>query len=374
MSQILLVEDKRSTTGILTTVLRTEGYKVLAASVAETRTEDLQVKDLGLIVADISSGVVEGAAFINALRKGRADLPVILISDEGRAVPRLDEGEPFAHVVKPLKMDELLVAVQGAMDFSEKAMEEMKDMSLELERAYLFPDIVAESPAMRSVCEMISRIARTDVSVLVSGEKGVGKSLVARTIHNNSARKEREFVAVACAESNGTQQDKDLFGQGDDPGALVKANGGSILLAGVDSLSADVQQKLLVTLRERKVMTGGGSVSLNLRLLTSAEDLDGAVEAGSFSEGLHKHLRAIVISISPLRERPKDIRPLALRILKEVGKEGERVARLDQDALAVLEQHSWPGNVIDLKKALRMASDQAKGGTITAGAMKKLLS
>jgi len=367
MSQILVMSNEKGTVGILSKLLRTEGYKTVSTDDPAEAGELMKNQEFSLI---ITGGDRDWDPEFDLVKVAQAELPnvpviVIVQKDGGESTAKALELEPFACIEKPLKVDELLVTVQKAIDYADAAAAGNVNLNLQLETRYQFENIVAESPAMRKVCDVLSRIAATEVTVLISGDKGCGKGTLAEAIHKHSRRKDQPFVKVACDSEN---VEAKLFGGGDAKSGMVKAAGGTLFLREVQTLPTGVQASLAGVLEEKEIPARGGAPAMpvNVRLIASATgDLRDAVEAGSFSEDLFRCLRVMPIAIPPLRERRKDIGPLVKQILQRQVGEGQVLPAIAADALEKLEQYDWPGNLPEAHDVVKHALDSAGGGELT---------
>jgi DNA-binding NtrC family response regulator len=311
-------------------------------------------------------------------RKERPNMAAILVTAYGSvetAVEAMKEGA-FDYVTKPFKVDELLITVQRALEYN-NVLAENVSLKAQLESRYQFENIVAESPAMRKVCEMIERVAPTDTTVLILGESGTGKELVAKAIHAHSHRKGKPFIPINCAALPEPLLESEMFGHvkgaftgatSNKDGLFEAAHGGTIFLDEISSMPLSIQGKLLRVLQEKEVRKVGGNntVSVDVRVLAATNDrLETMIEQGTFREDLFYRLSVIPIEIKSLHERPEDILPLIYHVMRnEVGQNSELPA-IDNDAQLVLERYAWPGNVRELENAMRHAMTFAQNGTIT---------
>jgi two-component system response regulator PilR (NtrC family) len=251
----------------------------------------------------------------------------------------------------------------------------------QLESRYRFENIVAESPAMRKVCDMIERVAMTDTTVLILGESGVGKEVVAKAIHAHSTRKNKSFLPINCAALPEPLLESELFGHvkgaftgatATKEGLFEAATGGTIFLDEIGSMPLSLQAKLLRVLQDKQVRKVGGNESLgvNVRVLAATNDrLEQLIQAGKFREDLYYRLSVIPIEIAPLRERPEDILPLVYHVIRrEIGPNREP-PQLDPEAELMLQRYPWPGNVRELENAIRHALTFARDGKIGVDVM-----
>ncbi|MBN1269915.1 MAG: sigma-54-dependent Fis family transcriptional regulator [Kiritimatiellae bacterium] len=377
MARILLVDDEPSILSVLSTLLRAEGHEVVPALGGEKAQEVIRAEEFDLMISDIRMSPIDGMEILKLARKERPQMAAIMITAYGSvetAVEAMKQGA-FDYVTKPFKVDELLITVQRALEYN-NALVENVNLKAQLESRYRFENIVAESPAMRKVCEMIERVAPTDATVLISGESGTGKELVAKAIHTHSKRKGKTFVPINCAALPEPLLESEMFGhvKGAFTGASVNkeglfevANGGTIFLDEIGSMPMSIQGKLLRVLQEKEIRKVGGTqqTQVDVRVLAATNDsLERLMEQGRFREDLYYRLSVIPIEVGPLRERKEDILPLVYHVLRQEVGEGKKVPDLDPSAQLILERYMWPGNVRELENAIRHACTFAKGGTI----------
>lgn len=367
MSQILVLSNEKGTVAILSKILRTEGYKTVSTDDASEAVQMMKDKEFSLVISGGDKDWDPEFDLVKAAQAELPDVPVIVITrkDDGQATASAAELGPFACIEKPLKVDELLATVQQAIDYADAAAAGKVNLNLELETRYQFANIVAESPAMRAVCEMLSRIAATEVTVLISGEKGTGKGTLAEAIHLHSRRKEKPFVTVVC---DSADVDAALFGGGGSNGGMIDAAGGTLFLREVQGLPAEVQAALATALEQKEVPERGkrAAAPLNVRLIASVTgNLSDAVAKGDFNEELHAALKVIPITIPALRDRHDDIVPMAKQILRSEVGDGKVLPGIAPDVLTKLEEHTWPGNIPEAKDVIRHALEKSGGGELT---------
>ncbi len=378
MARILLVDDEPSILNVLSTLLKQEGHDAVPVRGGEKALEVLKADRFDLIISDIRMAPVDGMQLLKVARKDHPSTAVIMLTAYGSvetAVEAMKEGA-YDYVTKPFKVDELLITVDRALQYHNVLAENVQ-LKQQLESTYRFENVVAESPAMRKVCEMIERVAPTDTTILILGESGVGKEVVARAIHAHSNRRNKNFLPINCAALPEPLLESELFGhvKGAFTGATTAkdglfeaANGGTIFLDEIGSMPANLQAKLLRVLQDKQVRRVGGneSISVDVRVLAATNDrLERLIQEGKFREDLYYRLSVIPIEIAPLRERREDILSLVYHVMrKEVGPNREPPT-LAPDAQAVLEKYNWPGNVRELENAIRHALTFARDGVIT---------
>jgi len=361
---VLVVEDDQPLQDALVTTLEGAGFKVLAASDGGEALKVLGTTSVDLIVSDVEMRPVDGRELLKRLRQREAPPPVLLMTAYGtidQAVAAMRDGA-VDYLVKPFEAEELEQRVARYVhgDSSRAASRETASGS----------EPVAEDPASRKLLELASRVAQSDVTVLLNGESGTGKEVLARFIHARSKRNAGPFVAVNCAAIPEQMLEALLFGhekgaftgaQARSVGKFVQANGGTLLLDEVTEMELGLQAKLLRVLQEREVEPLGASkpISLDVRVLaTSNRDLEQAVRAGSFREDLYYRLSVFPLKIAPLRERPGDIGALTQRF---VAARSPRPLAVSAAALARLKVHAWPGNVRELENVVQRALLLAEG-------------
>jgi len=378
MSRIIVVDDEPSTLSVLSTLLKAEGYDVTPVRGGEQAIDVLKKDRFDLMVSDLRMSPVDGMELLKHARKECPGMAVILVTAYGSvetAVEAMKQGA-FDYVTKPFKVDELLITVQRALEYN-NVLAENVHLRAQLEARYQFENIVAESPAMRKVCEMIERVAPTDTTVLVLGESGTGKELVAKAIHAHSHRKNKPFVPINCAALPEPLLESEMFGHvkgaftgatANKEGLFEAANGGTIFLDEIGSMPLSIQGKLLRVLQEKEVRKVGGTqtTSVDVRVLAATNDrLETMIENGKFREDLFYRLSVIPIEVKPLRERPEDILPLIYHVMTDELGEGKPMPNIDPETQLVLERYSWPGNVRELENAIRHALTFAKEGRIS---------
>ena len=378
MARVLLVDDEPSILSVLSTLLKAEGYNVVAALGGEKACDHLKSERFDLMLSDIRMSPINGMDLLRVAHEEHSAMPVIMLTAYGSvetAIEALKLGA-FDYITKPFKVDELLITVQRALDYS-SALSENANLKAQLGTRYRLENIVAESPLMQNVCEMIKRVAPTDATVLVYGESGTGKELVAKAIHASSKRKDKKFLAVNCAALPEPLLESEMFGhvKGAFTGASVNkeglfeaACGGTIFLDEIGSMPLSIQGKLLRVLQEKEVRRVGSNetVSIDARVIAATNTrLETLLKENLFREDLYYRLSVIPIEIRPLRERTEDILPLVYHVLKRETPAGTPTPTLSPEVAAILESHTWPGNVRELENAIRHAMTFARDATIT---------
>lgn len=362
---ILIVEDDAALREAVADTLALAGQPVIAAASAPEAMSLLKTQAVSLVVSDVRMDPMDGIALLKEIRIAQPQLPVVLMTayaDVERAVEAMRAGA-CDFLLKPFVPEALLAHVAR----------------------YKLPDdagdgsVIAEDAASRNLFALASRVAQSDVTVLLTGESGVGKEVVARFIHRQSARREGPFVAINCAAIPDNLLEATLFGyeKGAFTGAMTaqagkfeQAQDGTLLLDEVTEMPLGLQAKLLRVLQEREVERVGGKkpVALNIRVVaTSNRDMAEAVKKGVFREDLFYRLNVFPLLIPSLRQRPNDVVALARHFLAEHGgRVGRRGMRLNPSAEAALRAHDWPGNVRELENVVQRAMILAPGDAIEA--------
>lgn len=374
MPRILIVDDEPTILNLLNKILIGQGYDATPASNGEKAMQLLQTEKFDLMISDINMTPINGMELLRKAAQAWPDMGVIMLTAYGTvatAVEAMKEGA-FDYITKPFKLDELVLTVQRALEYH-SAMTENKDLKARLEHKEHLGGIVAESPGMRKVCEMIERVAPTSTTVLIYGESGTGKELVARALHHYSPRKEATFMAINCAALPAQLMESEMFGyvKGSFTGAnatktglFEAAHGGTLFLDEIGSMPLEIQSKLLRVLQDKKIRKVGGSdhTEVDVRIIAASnEKLETLIEQGKFREDLYYRLSVISIDIPPLRNRPEDILPLVDHIMRrELGPDTE-LPLIDHETQSVLDNYNWPGNVRELENAIQHALTFAQG-------------
>ena len=373
---ILIVDDEPGVRTALAGVLRDEGYTVDAVSSGEACLERVTRGPVDLIVLDVWLPGMDGLATLARLRERQVDAEVVLISGHGNiesAVRAIKMGA-FDFVEKPLSLEKTVLVVSNAL----------KQRRLEAENRALrarvdrHQTMVGESYSMRQLREQVAMAAPTNGRVLIYGENGTGKELVARTVHALSRRRTAAFVEVNCAAIPEDLIESELFGHvrgaftgavSDRRGKFEVADGGTLFLDEIADMSLKTQAKVLRALQEQTMEAVGGSTSIkvDVRVLAATnKDLQGEIRAGRFREDLYFRLSVIPIFVPPLRDRQEDIPLLADHFLAEFAREyGRRVKSFDPGAVSMLQHYPWPGNVRELRNVIERLMIMVPGDSIS---------
>jgi two-component system, NtrC family, nitrogen regulation response regulator NtrX len=378
-ASVLIVDDEAGVRSALSGVLRDEGYQVEAVDSGEACLERVSRVVYDVIVLDIWLPGLDGLTTLQRLRERQIDAQVVIISGHGNiesAVRAIKMGA-FDFIEKPLSLEKTVLVVRNAL----------RQRDLETENRVLRAKVdrqqqhtmVGESPAMTHLREQVALAAPTNGRVLILGDNGTGKELVARTIHHTSRRKTGPFVEVNCAAIPEELIESELFGHvrgaftgavADKPGRFEQANTGTIFLDEIADMSLKTQAKVLRVLQEQVMERVGGTqrIKVDVRVLAATnKDLTAEIRAGRFREDLYFRLNVIPIFVPSLRDRQNDIPLLAEHFMALLAAEyGRRPKRLAPEAAARLQQYAWPGNVRELRNVIERVIIMVGGDTITA--------
>ena len=360
---ILVVEDDDSLRDALQITLEAAGHEVRSVGGGPAALEELRRKPCNMVVSDLRMSPMDGLTLLGEVRNRHPGLPVLLMTAFG-------------------DVDKAVAAMRGgACDFMLKPFEP-RTLIEQIARYATPPEpaagVVAADARTRATLLLAARVARTDATVLLTGESGVGKEVFARYIHDQSVRAKGAFVAINCAAIPDNLLEATLFGyekgaftgaQAAQAGKFEQANGGTLLLDEISEMPLGLQAKLLRVLQEREVERVGGKkpVPLDIRILaTSNRDMAAEVRSGRFREDLFYRLNVFPLEIPPLRERPGDIVPLARKVLARLAAAARRTARFAAAAEARLLAHAWPGNVRELENIIQRALILEAGEVIEA--------
>ncbi len=364
--KILVIDDDESLRRVLEYNLAQEGYAVLSAASGEQGLELLKKEGADVVVTDVRMPGMDGLQVLEGVRKVDPNIQVVILTAFGTiemAVEAMKAGA-FHYISKPFNRDELKLTLKKALQLKELERENVT-LRQELKERSGLETIIADSPQMQAILEMIERVAPTETTVLILGESGTGKELIARAIHANSPRAGGPFVAVNCAAIPENLLESELFGHvrgaftgaiRDRVGKFEAAERGTIFLDEIGEMRPELQVKILRGLEERVLERVGDNklIRVDVRVLAATnKDLTKAIQAGEFREDLYYRLNVVPLQIPPLRERREDIRPLVQHFLKRLGASPRLT--IAPDAFRALESYEWPGNVRELENALERA-------------------
>ena len=377
MSSILIIDDEAGVRASLGGVLRDEGYAVDAVDSGEAGLEQVTQRPYDVILLDIWLPGIDGLVTLERLRERRVDAQVIMISGHAsvEAAVKATKLGAFDFIEKPLSLEKTVLAVRNAL--RQRRLEvENRALRARVDRRQ---QLIGDSPAMVRLREQIAMAAPSNGRVLISGENGTGKELVARQIHAMSHRRLSPFVEVNCAAIPEELIESELFGHikgaftgavADRRGKFEAASGGTLFLDEVGDMSVKTQAKVLRALQEQIVepVGGHGSVRVDVRVIAATnKELAEEIRAGRFREDLFFRLNVIPIFVPPLRDRGDDVIRLADHFVAEFATEyGRRSKRLSPEAVAVLKAYRWPGNVRELRNVIERLMIMVPGEVIGA--------
>jgi len=383
MPTVLVIDDDRSLRIAITKILRKADYRVLAAASGDEGIAHLANEPIDVVLTDLKMEGMDGLAVLRAVREAAPLAQVVLITAHGtveHAVEAMKQGA-YDFLLKPVERPQLLTTVARAVERRQLEVENraLRARMGQLEQA---PPIIGSSPKMAEIRQTVHTIAPSDATVLITGETGTGKEVVARTVHALSSRRKGPFVVVNCAALPDTLMEAELFGhekgaftgaESQRKGRFELANGGTIFLDEVGEMRPAAQAKLLRVLQSGAFERLGGAETLHTDARTIAasnRDLRTAVEDGSFREDLFYRLSVIRIAVPPLRERRGDIPLLAQHFLQLYAhRNGKPGLRLSPGALELLGRYSWPGNVRELENAIEASVVMAQSDEVTEEAI-----
>ncbi|MDI3547487.1 MAG: two-component system, NtrC family, response regulator AtoC [Halanaerobiales bacterium] len=377
---ILIIDDDRGLRVSLSAFLEKKGYSTLTAATAQEGLEIIENNTVDLVLLDIRMPGMDGITALKKIKEINSDLNVIIITGYGSietAVEAMKEGA-VDYVTKPFNLKELSSKIETSLKIKYMVIKNKLD-EREEEGRESFSNLIGKSKQMQEVYELIAKIARKDVTVLILGESGVGKEMVAKAIHQNSQRKDGPFIKVNCAALPDQLLESELFGyekgaftgaSRQKKGMFELADGGTIFLDEIGDMSLATQAKILRVLQEHEFQRLGGeeTIRVNVRVLAATNiDIQQAIERGKFREDLYYRLNVVRINMPPLRERPEDIPLLTNEFIKEYNqKHNKEINGVAPDAMRLLMSYDWPGNVRELKNICEQAVVLNDSNVITA--------
>jgi two-component system nitrogen regulation response regulator NtrX len=363
MKTILIIDDEESIRFSLDGILKDEGFRPVFASNGEEGLEKIREENPDLVLLDIWMPGIDGLETLRRAKEQWPDLLVVMMSGHGTietAVKALKMGA-YDFIEKPLALEKVLLCVQNALKMGQ-LLEENRNLKARIAKDY---EMIGESPPIADLKQQISIAAPTNGWVLITGENGTGKELVARAIHNLSNRRDKPFVEVNCAAIPEDLIESELFGheKGSFTGATTQrkgkfdlANEGTLFLDEIGDMSLKTQAKVLRILQERKFERVGGTrtIEVDVRVIAATnKNLEEEIQKGSFREDLFYRLNVLPFHVPPLRERREDIASLVKHFLAHFSRQESREDKtMAPDAMKVLQNYSWPGNVRELKNLI----------------------
>jgi DNA-binding NtrC family response regulator len=380
MPTILIVEDEAKMRRLLELNLAEDGFNTLSAGDAEAGLKLLSQGTVDLVVTDLKLPGMNGLEFLQSVKRQNASLPVVVMTAFGTVETAVEAMKAGAsdYVLKPFSLSEMRMVVRKELDVRDLR-EENRSLREALGKRYSHPNIVARSAKMQEVLATVDRVAPTNSTVLLGGESGVGKDLIARAIHEKSRRASGPFVKINSTAIPENLLESELFGyekgaftgaNTSKPGKFELADKGTLFLDEIGDVPPVTQVKLLRVLQEREFERLGGTktVKVDVRLIAATNrDLREALEQGTFREDLYYRLNVVPLDIAPLRQRKEDIRDLVnLFITRFAGDSGKPVKSISPEAMQILVSYHWPGNVRELQNIIERACALAKGTVLEA--------
>ena len=380
METILIVDDEKNYLLVLSAVLEDEGYEVLTALSGQEALEIHKTSDLDLILTDMKMPGMSGIDLLENIKAIDPDLPVIMMTAHGtvdKAVEAMQKGA-YSYILKPFDNDRLIIYVKKAVAMYQ-VVKENRRLRDAVESQYRFGNFIAKSKTMQEVFKTIQKVAPSNATVLIEGESGTGKELAAKSIHFNSARRDKAFVAVNCSALAENLLESELFGheKGAFTGAVAMkkgrfelADGGSLFLDEIGELSANLQVKLLRVLQEKVIERVGGikPISVDIRVIAATNKiLKEEMMNGRFREDLFYRLDVVHLVLPPLRDRREDIPLLVDHFIKKYESERKLavpVKGVDQEVERLFFDYSWPGNVRELENLIERVMILCPGDVI----------
>ncbi len=358
-----------------------DGFTTLSAEDAEAGLKLLRENPVDLVVTDLKLPGMNGLEFLQAIKRQNAALPVVVMTAFGTVETAVEAMKAGAsdYVLKPFSLSEMRMVIRKELDVR-NLREENRSLREALGKRYVHPNVVARSVKMQEVLATVDRVAPTNSTVLLGGESGVGKDLIARAIHEKSRRASGPFIKINSTAIPENLLESELFGyekgaftgaNASKPGKFELADKGTLFLDEIGDVPPAIQVKLLRVLQEREFERLGGTrtVKVDVRLIAATNrDLREALEQGTFREDLYYRLNVVPIDIAPLRQRKEDIPDLVnLFISRFAGDSGKPVKSISPEAMKILVSYHWPGNVRELQNIIERACALAKGTVLEAG-------
>jgi len=363
MAQILIIDDEKAIRKTLTEILSFEGYKIQEAADGEEGLKKFKESSFDLVLCDIKMPKMDGIEFLQNAGETNPDIPIIMISGHGNietAVEAVKKGA-YDYISKPPDLNRLLITIRNAMDKS-NLVTETKVLKRRVSKVQ---EMVGESSPIKKIKDTIEKVAPTEARILITGENGVGKELVARWIHEKSNRAASPLIEVNCAAIPTELIESELFGHEKGSftsaikqriGKFESANGGTLFLDEIGDMSANAQAKVLRALQEGKITRVGADKDINVDVRVIAatnKDLLKEVDAKNFRLDLYHRLSVIIIHVPSLNERRDDIPLLVDQFLVDICQDyGIAKKEIDEDAMSLLQQYNWTGNIRELRNVV----------------------
>lgn len=375
MGKILIVDDELNMRLVLSAMLKKEGFEISSAANGREALQILQSSKIDVVITDLKMPDIDGMELLTIISERYPEIPVIMITAHGTiatAVEALKKGA-FDYITKPFDLDDLKNIISKAIKTRTLKESELSLPPAEIERI----GIIGESPKTLEIFDAIKRVASTTTTVMITGETGTGKELVAEAIHRNSPRKNNPLIKLNCAAIAATLMESELFGYEKGaytgaaitkPGKFELAHKGTLFLDEVAEIPREMQVKLLRVIQEQEFERVGGlrTIKVDVRIIAATnQNLLRQVQAGNFREDLYYRLNVFPIDIPPLRARGEDILPLVDYFLEKFNKKLARSVKMDDEVKEMLVRYEWPGNIRELENLVERMMLLAKDNLIT---------
>jgi len=378
-NRVLVIDDEKNMRHMLQIMLKKAGYMAETASDGADGLEKMSKTEFDFILCDLRMPKMDGMAFLNAAHEKYREKTFIMMSAFGNMDDALEAMKigAYDYISKPFKTDEVLLTLKKAEERERLKAENIK-LKQEKSQRYSFENIKARSESMRHVFDLVQKVAGHKTTVLITGESGTGKDLIAREIHSSGVRSSAPMVSINCGSIPENLLESELFGYKrgaftdavkDKPGRFEEANGGTMFLDEIGELPLPLQVKLLRVLQEEEItpLGGVGSKKIDVRVIAAtSKDLHKEIEEGRFREDLFYRINVMTIHLPPLRERTGDIPLLVGYFIDMFNKKLQKdLEALSSEAMPVLTRYPWPGNIRELENVIERAVLLAKGRFIT---------
>ncbi len=376
--RVLIVDDEKFHAEAVAESLERVGYECQVATSGRAGARKIETENWDVILTDLRMSDLDGLALLRKAKQATPEAEVVVITGQGdvkSAVQAMTEGA-FTYLTKPVDMTELRAIVARAAE-KPRLIKTQRELQRQLQERFGFEGVIGNSPKMHKVIERLKSVAGTSATVLIRGETGTGKELVARAIHMNSPRRNKPFADMNCTALNENLLEDELFGHepgsftgaiGQRKGRFEYANGGTLFLDEVGDMPLTLQAKLLRVLENQEVYRIGSNepIKVNVRLLSATNrDLEAAVTSGAFRQDLYFRLKVVTVELPPLRERRDDIPLLAAHFIKDFNKRhGKHVQGIADPVRKAMVNYAWPGNVRELRNCIESMVVQDQDGIL----------